>query len=200
MAAGAAPPATFASRSLSIRVEATGTRWRRLYASAHPNPLGFGLALSRFSDPTGAAFGVVYLGSSIKVAFAEVVLRDRGEGHVDPVPIPYAELEALICAEIEVAHDLRLIDLCGDAGVRMGVATDVVGARDQTLSRLWSEAFHEHPDTVDGVYYPSRLNEERNIALYDRALAKVLAVRTPALTDCRDALADIIRAFDLEIV
>src|SRR5215217_3817662 len=116
MLAGAAPPAAFARRSLSTHVEPAGARWRRLYASIHPNPLGFGLTLSRFTDPTGGAFGVVHLGSSMKVAFAEVILRDRGEGRVDSVPISYAELEALTCAEIELAQDLRLVDLSGGAG------------------------------------------------------------------------------------
>ena len=87
------------------------------------------LALSRFSDATGRAFGVVYLGSTVKVAFVEAILRDRGEGRVDPMPIPYAELEGYVCAEIAIEQELRLVDLCGDGGLRMGVPTDVVGAR-----------------------------------------------------------------------
>ena len=82
----------------------------------------------------------------------------------------------------------------------MRVPTDVVGARDQTLSRLWSTAFRAHPEQADGVYYPSRLNEERNIALYDRALRKLAPRSAPRLIDCRDALAAIINELDLAIV
>ncbi len=82
----------------------------------------------------------------------------------------------------------------------MGVPSDVVGARDQTTAQLWSAAFHAHPEAVDGVYYPSRLNEERNIALYDRALTKLKAGETPRLIECRDPLAAIIGKFDLAII
>ena len=134
------------------------------------------------------------------MAFVETVLRDRGEGRVDPVPIPYAELAEYTCATIAIIEELRLIDLCGDGALRMGVPTDVVGAKDQTLSRVWSKTFHDHPDIVDGILYPSRLNEERNIALYARALPKLKPIETPALIDCRDDLAGIIRDLELAIV
>jgi hypothetical protein len=200
MAGVVAPPSTFSSRPLVLRTEAVGGVWRRLYPSHHSNPLGFGLALSRFSDPTGRAFGVVYLGSSIKVAFNEVILRDRADGRAGSVPIPLAEIEAYTCAEIEVATELHLIDLTGDGGLKMGVPSDVIGARDQTTAQLWSAAFHAHPQGVDGVYYPSRLNEERNIALYERALPKLKARATPRLIECRDPLAEIINDFELSVV
>jgi hypothetical protein len=84
------------------------------------NPLGFRHGLSRFSDPTGSAFGILYFGSSLKVAFVEVILRDRGEAHIDQIPIPYTELEAYICADIDVVEELNLVDLTGDAGLRWG--------------------------------------------------------------------------------
>ena len=200
MARSAHPAASFAGRPLTIKIEAAGSVWRRIYGSSHTKPLGYELALSRFSDPAGQAFGVVYLGSTVKVAFVEAILRDRGEGRVDPVPIPYAELEGYICAKIAIEQELRLVDLCGDAGLRMGVPTDVVGAKDQTLARVWSNAFYAHPDGVDGILYPSRLNEQRNIALYARALPKLKPIATAALVDCRDDLAAIIRDLDLAIV
>lgn len=141
MGRGARPPAAFGDRRLTIKVEPAGAVWRRIYRSVHTNPLGYRLARSRFSDPTGHAFG----GSTAKVAFVEAILRDQGEGLVHPVPIPYVELEAFVRAEIEIGQELRLLDLCGDGGLRMSVPSDVVGAKNQTLARLWSKAFHEHP-------------------------------------------------------
>lgn len=130
----------------------------------------------------------------------EAILRDQGEGLVHPVPIPYVELEAFVRAEIEIGQELRLLDLCGDGGLRMSVPSDVVGAKNQTLARLWSKAFHEHPERVDGILYPSRLNEQRNIAVYARALPKFAPRVTPALIDCRDDLAAIIRDLDLAVI
>ncbi len=79
----------------------------------------------------------------------------------------------------------------------MGVPSDVVGARDQKQARQWSAAFHSHPDWPDGILYPSRLNEERCVALYDRAVAKLKVIASPRLLDCRAELAAILD--DLEI-
>lgn len=166
----------------------------------HPDPLGFGPGLSRFSDPTGTLFGVLYFGSTTKVAFAEVVLRDRGVARLDPPIVPFAELEAYACADIQLVADLSLVDLTGDGCLRQGVPTDVIGARDQGLARQWSRAFFDHPAAPDGVLYPSRLNEQRNIALYPRAIHKVSSSRVTRLIDRSDDLATIIRDFDLAII
>ena len=149
-------------------------------------PLGYALVPSRLSDPTGQAFGVVCLGASLSVRFAEAILRDRGDGRVAALPLPFSEIEAWVCAEIELTDELRLIDLTGNGALRMGVPSDVAGARDQATARLWSAAFHSHPEQVDGILYPSRLNEERNVALYSRALSRVHAVATPPLLALRE--------------
>ena len=194
------PSRAFAKQNLVVAVVPAGESWRRLYASVHPDPLGFEHFASRFSDPAGDAFGVVYLGSTVKVACVETIIRDRGEGRIGQIPIPWAEFERYTCAEIEIVADLRLADLCGDAGLKMGVPTDVARAKSQTLARRWSRAFHAHPANVDGVVYSSRLNEQRNIALYDRALAKVRVVAAPRLVELRDELAALIDDFELAIV
>ena len=77
--------------------------------------------------------------------------------------------------------DLRLVDLRGDNAVRMGVPTDVVRAQRQNLARRWSVAFHEHPSEPDGIIYPSRLNGATNLAIYDRAIAKLQPKRVVTL-------------------
>ncbi len=171
-----------------------------MYRHHHPDPLGYALVPSRLSDPTGQAFGVVYLGASLPVCFAEAILRDRGDGRVAALPLPFSEIEAWVCAEIEQTEELRLIDLTGNGALRMGVPSDVVGARDQATARLWSAAFHMHSEHVDGILYPSRLNEERNVALYSRALSKIRVAAAPRLVELRDELAAVINQFDLAIV
>jgi hypothetical protein len=183
-----------------LRPIKAGTVFVRLYLTRHPDPLGFGYGRSRFSDPTGKAFGVVYAGSTLKVAFNEVVLRDRGDGRSSSVPIPLAELEALTCADIEVVDELRLVDLTGDGPLRMGVPSDVVGARDHSLAQVGSSAFHAHRDMPDGAHNPSRLNEERNVALYDRSLVKMRAKTVCPLLSKRRELARLINEFDLAII
>jgi len=199
MAAPVLPGAAFAGRSLILKTVAAGEVWRRMYETAHPDPLGWGPGLSRFSDPTGKAFGLVYLGSSAKVAFVESILRDAADGRGGDCLVEMAEIEKRSLASIRVAAPLRLIDLSGDGPLLMGVPSDVVGAADQSLAQVWSVAFHGHKDQPDGVYYPSRLNEERCIALYDRAVGKLETVAAPRLLDCRPVLAAILNALEIAI-
>lgn len=65
----------------------------------------------------------------------------------------------------------------------MGVLSDVSGAIAQTLARAWSVAFHDHPQCLDGIIYPSRLNEEVNLAIYDRAISKLSPVQISLLRE-----------------
>jgi hypothetical protein len=125
------PPKGFESSAIELASIKTGTKWFRLYSSRYPDPLGFGFSPSRFSDPRVVlpekdCFGVIYFGSSLKVCFLERVLRDRRNGRLGDVPIPYPELEQLMCAEITIVRPLNLVDLCGDNPVKMGVPTDAV--------------------------------------------------------------------------
>lgn len=195
------PGPGFAGKPLVIReIPAGPPGWRRMYETRHPNPLGWGPGLNRFSDPTGKAFGVVYLGSSAKVAFVETLLRDAADGRDGDCVLELAELEARSLATIEPTGVMRLIDLTGDGAIRMGVPSDVAGARNQTLAQQWSVAFHSHSDQPDGVFYSSRLNEERCIALYDRALGKLKATATPRLMDCGFELAAILDDLAIALV
>jgi hypothetical protein len=191
-AAPAMPGAAFAGRALVLKTIPAGDVWRRMYETRFPDPLGWGPGLSRFSDPTGRAHGVVYLGASASVAFVETTLRDAADGRGDDFVLDQAEIDKRSPASIRVRDPLRLVDLTQNARLRMGVPSDVVGASDQTLARAWSAGFHGHGDKPDGVYYGSRLNEQFCIALYDRALVKVDVISAPRLWDCGVELAAIL--------
>jgi hypothetical protein len=116
---GGSPPRGFASRDLVIAEIAPGDIWHRIYQSRFSDPLGYGFGPSRFSDPkTKLAppdrFGVVYLGSGMKVCFAEVILRDRGVRRIKAFPLEWSELEQWTGAELRVVATLRLVDFRAD--------------------------------------------------------------------------------------
>ena len=136
-AASVLPGPAFAGRPLVLKTVDAGEVWRRIYETRHPDPLGWGPGLNRFSDPTGAAFGVVYLASSAKVAFVETLLRDAADGRGDDCVLELAEIEARSLASLRIKDPLRLVDLTGDNPLLMGVPSDVAGASDQTLARQW---------------------------------------------------------------
>lgn len=173
---GALPTSAFATASLDLAVVAAGDNFGRIYAGRHPNPLGVAKTPSRFSDPrrrvVGNRFGVLYLGGSLKVCFVEALIRDRGDGRIDDLLLDERELATRNYADVVATAPLRLLDLRGDGPLRMGIPSDVARGSRQALARRWSLAFHEHPTAVDGIIYPSRLNGETNLAIYDRAIGK----------------------------
>jgi RES domain len=200
------PPKGFESSGIELASIKTGTKWFRLYSSRYPDPLGFGFSPSRFSDPRVALpekdrFGVIYFGSSLKVCFLERILRDLRNGRLGDVPIPFAELEQLMCAEIVTARPLNLVDLRGDNLVKMGVPTDAVRASSHRLGQKWSLAFWLHKQRPHGIsLLLSRLNDEINMALYDVALPSIRVSTTRPLLEYRTEVAGLIREFKLAIV
>ncbi len=171
------PPPVFDSVALDLTTIPVGAKFGRIHRKTLPDPLGFGKNPSRFSDPRRRAeasrFGVLYLGSSLKVCFLETMLRDDRDGIVGQIAIAESELDDRRYSEIRVREPLRLLDLTGDGPVRMGIPSDVARGRRQALARKWSVAFYEHPAQVDGIVYPSRLNGETNLAIYGRAVGKL---------------------------
>ncbi|KJB91306.1 hypothetical protein N826_31235 [Skermanella aerolata KACC 11604] len=121
---------------------------------------------------------MLYLGSSLKVCFVETILRDARDGVVGDVEIEEVEIDDRLYSQVQTATPLRLVNLRGDGPLRMGIPSDVVRGRTQWLARKWSLAIYSHPAAVDGIIYPSRLNGEVNIAVYDRAVSKLMSSST----------------------
>lgn len=198
-----APTAAFAGAALDIETVAPGAPYRRIWLSSYPDPLGFGKGRSRFSDPRrrvdAGRFGVLYLGSSLKVCFLEAVLRDDRDNVVGTLPLAGNVLADRAIAAIKPTRDLKLLDLRGDGPIRMGIPSDVVRGAKQSLARAWSAAFYEHPAAIDGIIYPSRLNGEHNLAVYDRAVPALVCTGIIPLMRAR-GLVQVLRDFDVAIV
>ncbi len=182
---GVLPTPVFDGVALDLMPVPVGAKFGRIHQKTFPDPLGFGKNPSRFSDPRRRTeanrFGVLYLGSSLKVCFLETMLRDDRDGIVGQIAIAESELDDRRYAEIQVNQALRLLDLTGDGPVRMGIPSDVARGRRQGLARKWSVAFYEHPLQPDGIVYPSRLNGETNLAIYSRAVGKLELLRAQDL-------------------
>lgn len=198
-----APTTAFAGVELDVVTIAAGTSWRRVWLSGYRDPLGFGKGRSRFSDPRRRAeakrFGVLYLGSSLKVCVLEAILRDERDGVAGTLPIASKVLADWSVAAIAPTRDLTLLDLRGDGPVRMGIPSDAVRGAKQSLARAWSVAFHEHPAAIDGILYPSRLNGEHNLAIYDRAVSALRCAAVVPLMTAR-GLASVLRDLKVAIV
>lgn len=109
------------------------------------------------------------------------------------------ELTARRYAEIEVTSDLHLVDLRDHKAIRMGVPADVARASRQSLARLWSVAFHDHPAKPDGIIYPSRLDGTTNLAVYGRAITRLAPVHVTPLIGA-PGLADVLNQLRVGLV
>jgi hypothetical protein len=200
---GLRPTQAFAGVTLEFATINPGQRFARIYHQRYPEPLGFGKTKSRFSDPRHRSedrrFGVLYLGSTLKGCFIETILRDRRNGVVGDYPIEEAELIQRLYAEIVVTSLLNLVELRGDARIRMGIPSDVARSTRQTLARPWSVAFYEHPAAPDGIIYSSRLNDDTNLVVYDRAIGKLHADRIFRLMEA-PGFAGVLNVFKVALV
>lgn len=198
------PGATFAGRTLTL-VDFPKPTFYRVFRTKYPEPLGFKPSPSRFSDPCLGlegynAYGTIYFGESIEVCVLEAIIRDQGVGLDRPrITILEEDLRSWSVAQFSLAEPWRLLDLTGGGAVAARVPTDAVRAKDHTLGRSWSHGIHGHPDQPDGILFSSRLNEDTNAAIFDRALSKVIVEGKAPLFDFEDELAHILDKYEIEL-
>jgi RES domain len=201
--AGLYPTDAFAEAALDIAEARPEEQFGRIHQERYYDPLSFAKSRSRFSDPRtlpeDQRFGVLYLRSTLKVCFIEAVLRDRRNGAVRDYPIEEKELAWLRYTQIIVRSPLRLVDLREDGPLRMGIPSDVAGSSRQAPARQWSLAFHEHPKKPDGLIYPSRLNGDTNLAIYDRTIFKLVPGRRFTLIEA-PGFADVLNALKVALI
>ncbi len=181
--------------------------WLRFVLAQHPDPLGYGSGQkSRFADAEldqgrPARFEPLYFGSTFRSCFVEAVLRDQANGQAGDWPLPRSALTAWTCARIELARPLKVVDLTSTGPVGMRMPSDAVRARQQQLGRLWSTAFHAHPDQVDGILYPSRLVQDTCLCVYaDRAADVLMLTARGTLLAFPEELADVLDTFRISLV
>jgi RES domain len=179
-----------------------GSVWHHIFLDRFPEPLGFGFASSRFSDPRrkpAKRFGVYYVGQTFEVAFLETIVRDLRNGNSGPLVLSIGDLDDYAHVHITVQARLDLLDLRGGNPVTLGLPTDAVRARSQRLGQRASLAVYQHADQLDGICYQSRLNGEENLAVYDRAIPKLAAGARRKLAICTE-LAPILTAYRVALV
>lgn len=157
--------------SLTRRVEPTDylrcTPWAR-----RSTPLGMGFGETRFASPT-KAFKLLYIAEDLATSIAEAIIRDRFEGKVARQLAQSDIADWGVCA-VSASRPLRLLSLRGDACFKLGISTDIVGAKAHDESRAFSQELYDTTD-LDGIVYHSRLRRKNCMAIYDRAI-------TPGLT------------------
>lgn len=159
---------------LSLRRVKAGTLLHRIHRLGH-DPVFFGPEGSaptyRFDAPKGS-YKVLYAARSLETAFGETLVRSPRIPYVTSTAV-----KARVRSELAVARTLKLYPLI-DAGV---------SARGLSFTELHGDAYARtqevsawvHGNTsADGILYTSRFDNQRCVALFDRAIDGV--VTTPA--------------------
>lgn len=133
---------------------------------------------SRFCD--GGSYAVLYIADNFETAFIETVVRDRFV-QADRRFISLDDVLSRGCVELRTEEPLQLVDLRDDGCLRLGAPTDAVHARNHAAGRALSRALHDGHSHVDGLWYRSRFTGTDCFAVFDRAVAKLAAVRTQDL-------------------
>ena len=145
----------------------------RVIPSAHQaTPLGFAPAVSRFGG-TKKNFSVLYAARNLATALAETVIRDRYEGLGDR-RLFATELADRSAVQLDTIKPLRLVDLRKVGCLKLGVSTDIAGAK--CFDEAQHFADHVYKDaTIDGIIYASRLTSENCVVVFDRAITSHLS-------------------------
>lgn len=156
---------------------ASQTRWFefsnyvRVIPSIHAKtPLGCAAGHSRFAG-TGKTFAVLYAAHSLTTALAETVVRDRFEGLADR-RLFAAELNNRSAVRLRFAEPLRLVDLRNGGCLKLGISTDIAGAKCFDEAQAFSSEVYGN-EVIDGILYSSRLTSENCVAIFDRATSRL---------------------------
>lgn len=159
--------------SLTRRIEPTDylrvTPWAR-----RSTPLGMGFGETRFASPT-KAFRLLYISEDLATSVAEAIVRDRFEGKTVRELAQSDIADWGVCA-VSATRPLRLLTLRGDACFKLGISTDIVGAKAHDEACAFSQDLYDTTD-LDGIVYHSRLRKKNCMVIYDRAVTPGLNAR-----------------------
>lgn len=135
-------------------------------------PLGMGYGKTRFASPMDR-FKLLYIARDLPTSIAEAIVRDRFEG-IMPREMMISDFIGWGVCEVDAIEPLRVVDLRRDGCFKLGVSTDIVGAKVQDAARAFSQSLHDTTD-LDGILYYSRLRRRECVAVYNRAASALRA-------------------------
>ncbi|WP_340318055.1 RES family NAD+ phosphorylase [Rhizorhabdus argentea] len=183
-------------KSLTRRVEPADylrcTPWAR-----RGTPLGMGFGETRFASPT-KTFKLLYIAEDLPTAIAEAIVRDRFEGQTARELAASDIADWGIC-EVSAARALRLLSLRGDACFKLGISTDIVGAKAHDEARAFSQLLYDTTD-LDGIVYHSRLRKKNCMAVYDRAVTPSLSAQPVIALERLTALVPALKSLKTDLI
>ena len=191
------PPVDLSERSIP-KLEFADCMFRT--HALNRSPFFFGCTRRNRFDSPDCSYDVLYAGLDHFCAFIETFARVAGTR-----VITTRALKENALTEFKSRRPLRLVDLNrSGALVRVG-ADGSLFTGEHDVPRLWSRAFHDHPEKFDGILYPSRLDPVRRaVVLFgDRVPNKMIELNREswyAPGAPRQKLVEIVEHYELELI
>lgn len=125
------------------------------------------------------AHGILYAARD----FAGAVVEVFGDASV-------IELGGRRAAELEVVHELRLLDLTGNGAWCAGSVAALTKDGDRAYTQAWARYFYAEVDLygrIDGIFYENAHNAAQAVALFERA-GELRVLRDMALSELHEEL------------
>jgi hypothetical protein len=160
-------------------------------------PLGCTAGVSRFGGTT-VEFAVLYAARDLATALAEAVVRDRYEGTADR-RLFVAELAGRTAVELSTTTPLCLLDLRDGGCLKLGISTDITGAKGFSEAQALADQIHTDP-AFHGILYPSRLTGRNCVAVFDRAIPTHLHAGRIAPLSQLEALGGALDSLNVQLI
>jgi hypothetical protein len=160
-------------------------------------PLGMGFGDTRFASPSNA-FKLLYIAEDLATSIAEAIIRDRFEGKTARVLAQSDVDDWGVCA-VSAIRPLRLLSLRGDACFKLGISTDIVGAKAHDEARAFSQELYDRTD-LDGIVYHSRFRKKNCMAIYDRAVTPGLRAQPVVQIERLAALVPALKSLKTQLI
>jgi hypothetical protein len=148
----------------------------RMPLSVQPSP-------SRFCDGT-SGYAVLYAALSFETCIAETLFRDRFVRRTRrELPLAAILMRSHARVATQPQQELHLLDLRDSGCLDIGAPTDAVRARHFAAGQALGRSIYQNHLDVDGVIYSSRLTGEDSLAVFDRAIGKLMVLDACALMD-----------------
>jgi hypothetical protein len=160
-------------------------------------PLGMGFGETRFASPS-KAFKLLYIAEDLATSITETIIRDRFEGKTARV-LALSDVDDWGVCAVFATRPLRLLSLRGDACFKLGISTDIVGAKGHGEARAFSQELYDTTD-LDGIVYHSRLRNKNCMAIYDRAVAPGLSAQPVVQIERLAALVPALKSLKIQLI
>nr|WP_276589284.1 RES family NAD+ phosphorylase [Sphingomonas sp. GM_Shp_2] len=160
-------------------------------------PLGMGFGETRFASPA-KTFKLLYIAEDLATSIAEAIIRDRFEGATTRA-LARADITDWGVCPVSATRPLRLLNLRGDGCFKLGISTDIVGAKAHDEARAFSQELYDTTD-LDGIIYHSRLRRKNCMAIYDRAAPTGLAAQPVVQLERLAALVPALKTLKTELI